>query len=35
MIVSDNTIQGEGLSDFNKNLGKSSVEVGKKLAIMY
>ena len=32
MIVSDNVIQAEGLSDFFKNLGKTSVKVGKKLA---
>ena len=32
MIVSDNVIQVEGLGDFFKNLGKSSVKVGKKLA---
>ena len=32
MIVSDNVIQAEGLGDFFKNLGKSSVKVGKKLA---
>ena len=32
MTVSDNTIEAEGLSDFFKDLGKSSVEVGKKLA---
>ena len=32
MIVSDNTIQAEGLSDFINNLGISSVKVGKKLA---
>ena len=32
MIVSDNTMKAEGLSDSSKNLGKSSVEVGKKLA---
>ena len=32
MIVSDNTFSAEGLSDFFKNLGKSSVKVGKKLA---
>ena len=32
MIVSDNVIQAEGLSDFFRNLGKSSVKVGKKLA---
>ena len=31
-IVSDNTIQAEGLGDFFQNLGKSSVKVGKKLA---
>ena len=31
MIVSDNVIQAEGLGDFFKNLGKSSVKVGKKL----
>ena len=30
--MSDNTIQIEGLRDFSKNLGKSSVKVGKKLA---
>ena len=32
MIVSDNTIQAEGLGDFLKNLGKISAEAGKKLA---
>ena len=32
MIVSDNTIKAEGLGDFFKNLGKTSVKVGKKLA---
>ena len=32
MIVSDNIIQAEGLGDFFKTLGKSSVKVGKKLA---
>ena len=32
MIVSDSVIQAEGLSDFFKNLGKTSVKVGKKLA---
>ena len=32
MIVSDNTIQAEGLGDFFKNLGKLSAEAGKKLA---
>ena len=32
MIVSDNTIQAKGLSSFFKNLDKTSVKVGKKLA---
>ena len=32
MIVSDNTIQADGLGDFLKNLGKSFVKVGKNLA---
>ena len=32
MIVSDNTIQGEGLGDFFKNLGKVSSKAAKKLA---
>ena len=32
MIVSDNTIQAEGLGDFFKNLGKVSAKAGKKLA---
>ena len=32
MIVSDNTIQAEGLGNFLKTLGNSSVKVGKKLA---
>ena len=32
MIVSDNTIQAEGLGDFLKNLGKLSAKAGKKLA---
>ena len=32
MIVSDNVIQAEGLGDFSKNLGKTSVKVGKKIA---
>ena len=32
MTVSDNTKEAEGLSDFIKNLGQSSVRVGKKLA---
>ena len=32
MFVSDNTIEAEGLSDFFKILGKSSVKKGKKLA---
>ena len=31
MIVSDNTIQAEGLGDFFKNLGKVSAKAGKKL----
>ena len=32
MIVSDNTIQAEGLGSFFKNLGKVSAKAGKKLA---
>ena len=32
MIVSDNTIQAEGLGVFFKNLGKVSAKAGKKLA---
>ena len=32
MIVSDNTIQAEGLSSFFKNLGKLSAKAGKKIA---
>ena len=32
MIVSDNTVQAEGLGDFFKNLGKISAKAGKKLA---
>ena len=32
MIVSDNVIQAESLSDFFKNLGKFSAKAGKKLA---
>ena len=32
MIVSDNVIQAEGLSDFFKNLGKISAKAGEKLA---
>ena len=32
MIVSNNTIQAEGLNDFFKNLGKSSFKIGKKIA---
>ena len=32
MIVSDNTIQAEGLGDFFKNLGKFSAKAGKRLA---
>ena len=30
MIVSDNTMQAEGLGDFFKNLGKKGVNVSKK-----
>ena len=32
MIVSDNTIQEEGLGSFFKNLGRISAKAGKKLA---
>ena len=32
MIVSDNTIQAEGIGSFFKNLGKISAKAGKKLA---
>ena len=32
MIVSDNSIQAEGLGDFFKNLGKISGKAAKKLA---
>ena len=32
MIVSDNTIQAEGLGDFFRILGKLSAKAGKKLA---
>ena len=32
MIVSDNTIQAEGLGSFFKNLGRISAKSGKKLA---
>ena len=32
MTVSDNTREAEGFSDVFKNLGKSSVKVGKKIA---
>ena len=32
MIVSDNTIQAEGLGDFLKSLGKISAKAGTKLA---
>ena len=32
MIVSDNTIEAEGLGSFFKNLGKISAKAGKKLA---
>ena len=31
MIVSDNIIQVEGLSDFSRKLGRISAEAGKKL----
>ena len=31
MIVSDNTIQAEGLGDFFKNLGKKSLNISKKM----
>ena len=32
MIVSDNTIQAEGLGDFFNNLGKKGLNVSKKMA---
>ena len=32
MIVSDNVIQAEGLSEFFKNLGKKGLNVSKKMA---
>ena len=32
MIVSDNTIQAEGLGDFFKKLARISAKAGKKLA---
>ena len=32
MIVSDNTIKAEGLSDFFKNLGRKGLNVSKKMA---
>ena len=32
MIVSDNTIQAEGLVDFFKSMGKASSKAAKKLA---
>ena len=32
MIVSDNTIQAEGLGDFFKNLSKKGLNVSKKMA---
>ena len=32
MIVSDNTMQAEGLGDFFKNLGKKGLNVSKKMA---
>ena len=35
MIVSDNTIQAEGLGDFLKNLGKKGLSVSKKMAKTY
>ena len=31
MIVSDNTVQAEGLGDFFKNLGKKGLNVSKKM----
>ena len=35
MIVSDNTIQAEGLGDFFKRLGKKGINVSKKMAKLY
>ena len=35
MIVSDNTIQGEGLGDFFKNLSRKGLNVSKKWQKMY
>ena len=32
MIVSDNVIRAEGISDFFKNLGKKGLNVSKKMA---
>ena len=32
MIVSDNTIEAEGLGDFSKNLAKKGLNVSKKMA---
>ena len=32
LVVSDNTIQAEGLGDFFKNLGKKGLNVSKKMA---
>ena len=32
IIVSDNTLQAEGLGDFFKNLGKKTLNVSKKMA---
>ena len=32
MIVSDNTIQAEGLGDFSKNTGKKGLTISKKIA---
>ena len=33
MTVSDATIEAEGLKDFFKNVGKATVNFGKKVAI--
>ena len=35
IIVSDNTIQAEGLGDFFKNLGKTGLNASKKMAKKY
>ena len=32
MTVSDATIDAEGLTDFNKSVGKATVNFGKKVA---